>query len=110
MNNPYVYRDRKMMKWIPFNALMEQSEYISDLLHGRTRIEKPLLSPDQYDELNYNLEMAITFQSAVLIDYFENGEILQIDGIITRVDSYQKAIYLEEVELSIHAITKITLL
>jgi hypothetical protein len=71
----YIYRDRKMMKWIPFNALMEQSDYLSDLLHGRTRIEKPILSPDQEEELNYNLEMACIFKNEILVSYFENGEI-----------------------------------
>ena len=64
-----------MMKWIPFNALMEQSDYLSDLLHGRTRIEKPILSPDQEEELNYNLEMACIFKNEILVSYFENGEI-----------------------------------
>ena len=54
-----------MMKWIPFNALMEQSDYLSDLLHGRTRIEKPILSPDQEEELNYNLEMACIFKNEI---------------------------------------------
>ena len=40
----YVYRDRKMMKWMPFNALLEQSDYLSNLLHGKERIEMPVSS------------------------------------------------------------------
>ena len=33
----YVYYDRKMMKWMPLNALLEQGDYINDLLHGSER-------------------------------------------------------------------------
>ncbi len=52
----YVYRDRKMMKWVPFNALLEQSDHLRDLFYGRTRIDRPVLSSDQESELNYNME------------------------------------------------------
>ena len=43
----YVYKDRKMMKWMPFNALLEQGDYINDLLNGRIKKEMPVLSVDQ---------------------------------------------------------------
>ena len=58
----HVYRDRKMMKWMPFHALLEQGDYINDLLNGRIKKEMPVLSVDQLDELNYKLEMAFVFR------------------------------------------------
>lgn len=103
----YVYRDRKMMKWIPFNALMEQSDYLSDLLRGKTKISKPVLSPDQEDELNYNLESAYIFQQEVCVKYFEDGDIKEADGIITKIDSFQKCIYVANVELHAQSIIDI---
>lgn len=109
MNNPYVYHDRKMMKWIPFNALLEQSEYLTDLLHGRTRIEKPVLSPDQFDELNYQLETALTFDYEVVAYYFQNGEIKEHCGKITRTDAYEKKLYFGDFELPVLSIVKIEL-
>lgn len=106
----HIYRDRKMMKWIPFNALMEQSDYISDLLHGRTKIEKPILSPDQEAELNYNLEIATIFKTEIIAFYYQEGEILQLHGIITQIDSYQKTITVDDTELHTVQITKIEIL
>jgi hypothetical protein len=106
----HVYRDRKMMKWMPFNALMEQSDYLSDLLHGRTRIDKPVLSPDQEEELNYNLELAWVFKSEIIASYFEKGEIKEVEGILTDTDSFNKTITINDQELSALAITKIQFL
>jgi len=58
----YVYHDRKMMKWMPFNALLEQGDHLQDLLNGRSKKEMPLLSEDQQSELNYKLEVAYLFK------------------------------------------------
>ena len=109
MNSSYVYHDRKMMKWIPFNALLEQSEYISDMLHGKTRIEKPVLSPDQYDELNYNLQLALSFHLAVIVHYFDDGEIKTETGTISRTDTYHKTITVSDRDFPIMTIVKLEL-
>ena len=92
-NNEYVYHDRKMMKWMPFNALLEQGDYINELLHGKTRLEMPVLSEDQQSELNYKLETAYIFQSELEVSYFEAHKIKKVTGIITKTDLYNKLIY-----------------
>ena len=66
----YIYHDRKMMKWMPFNALFEQGDHIRDLFKGRSKKEMPILSVDQQSELNYKLEVAYLFKNEVLIKYF----------------------------------------
>ena len=98
MNN-YVYHDRKMMKWMPFNALLEQSDYLKELLYGRTKKEMPILSPDQETNLNYELETAYLFNSQVTISYFENGNISKIEGVISRTDLFNKTIWINNLEL-----------
>ncbi len=95
----YVYRDRKMMKWMPFNALLEQSDYLKELLYGRTRKEMPILSPDQEINLNYKLETAYLFNSQVTISYFKNGDILKIEGVILKTDLFNKTILINGLEL-----------
>lgn len=92
----YVYRDRKMMKWMPFNALLEQGDHIQDLLHGRSKKEMPLLSADQLSELNYKLEVAYLFKNEVEITYYKDGATYKIDGVITRTDMYNKLIFINE--------------
>ncbi len=106
----YVYNDRKMMKWMPFNALLEQGDYINDLLHGRERQTMPILSPDQEAELNYKLESAYLFNSEIEVSYFENNKIKKVSGTITRTDLYNKLIFIGETSLSALQITNIEVL
>ena len=110
MHNGYVYRDRKMMKWMPFHALLEQGDYINDLLNGRIKKEMPVLSVDQLEEMNYKLETAFVFQSEVLITYFDKGDFQTVNGILTRADHFKREIYLGDVAIPSQKITSIEIL
>ena len=103
----YVYRDRKMMKWMPFNALLEQGDYISDLLHGRERKTMPTLSDDQYAELNYQLETAFCLQQTINVIYYDNHKYKSAKGCITRIDVYNKLIFIDETAVSAETIIEI---
>ena len=103
----YVYHDRKMMKWMPFNALLEQSDYLKELFNGKTRKEMPVLSPDQEADLNYQLEIAYLFKSQIVVSYFEDGDILEVEGTITRTDMFTKLIYINDTKISALRITNI---
>lgn len=106
----YEYHDRKMMKWMPFNALLEQGDHISDLLKGRTKITMPVLSEDQQSELNYKLEVAYLFKNQICVSYFENGEIVEVEGVITRTDIYNKLIFIDTSSISALQITNIEII
>ena len=110
MHSGYVYRDRKMMKWMPFHALLEQGDYINDLLNGRIKKKMPVLSVDQLDDMNYKLEVAFVFQSEVLIEYFEKGDFHTVTGILSRADHYRKEIFLGETAIPSQKITSIEIL
>lgn len=103
----YVYRDRKMMKWMPFNALLEQGDYISDLIHGRERKTMPTLSEDQYAELNYQLETAFCLQKEIKIIYYDNHKYKSSRGCITRTDIYNKLIFVNETAVPAQSIIEI---
>ena len=106
----YVYHDRKMMKWMPFNALLEQGDYINDLLHGRERKTMPTLSPDQEAELNYNLENAYLFGSQIRVVYYETHQFKTITGTIHQIDPYNKLIFVAETALNAMQIIEIEIL
>ncbi len=106
----YVYHDRKMMKWMPFNALLEQSDYLKELFYGRTRKEMPIISPDQEADLNYKLEIAYLFNSEIIITYFQDGNFIEVEGIITRTDLYNKLIFINEKEISAKRIISIEII
>jgi hypothetical protein len=86
------YHDRKMMKWMPFNALLEQGEHLKELLDAKNKEEKPLLSDDQLAELNYDLEYAYISQKEVKIQYFKQYKRLEMTGYIHKIDVQNKMI------------------
>lgn len=106
----YVYHDRKMMKWMPFNALLEQGDYISDLLQGKDWIEMPVLSPDQEDELNYSLQQAYMLHQNIMITYYENHKLNKKSGMISRIDVYNKLLFIGDTSFSAYQITAIDIL
>jgi hypothetical protein len=107
MHSDYVYKDRKMMKWMPFNALLEQGDYVSDLLLGKSRKQMPSLSSDQYDELNYQLEEAYALHLEITVTYYENFNHLETTGYITRTDNFNKLIFINDTPISAQTIISI---
>jgi len=107
MRSDYVYKDRKMMKWMPFNALLEQGDHVSDLLRGRERQSMPVLSEDQQAELNYNLETAYIFRSEIEVTYFDNHQFNTVIGVITRTDLHNKLIFINDTSVHAQKITSI---
>lgn len=110
MHSDYIYKDRKMMKWMPFHALLEQGDYISDLLQGRVKKEMPILSIDQLEELNYQLETAFIFKQEIEVIYFDKADYQSKMGILTRADHYKKEIYIGEHPIPAQKIIKINIL
>ncbi len=110
MHNDYVYKDRKMMKWIPFHALLEQGDYINDLLKGREYKTMPSLSDDQLSELNYQLEEAFIFSKELILTYYENNDYKTIIGYLTKADKYTKTIYIDDVGINAQKIINIEFL
>ena len=75
---------RGMKKWQPFNALEHYSDYINSTFVEKTKIEKPVLSNEQIEDLNYKLT---TYNhDEVTITHFKQGEIILTTGIINKID------------------------
>lgn len=98
------YHDRKMMKWMPFNALLEQGDHLRELIEARNQEDKPILSDDQLAELNYDLQRAYMSQDFVEITYFKQRKRHKVKGHIHQIDIQNKmlmianeGLYAEEV-------------
>ena len=52
--NPNIPQGRGMVKWAPFATLPEQFESIQQYIIDQNKIDRPLLSDDQLNELNTN--------------------------------------------------------
>ena len=104
------YYDRKMMKWMPFNALLEQGDHLKELLTARNQEEKPILSDDQLAELNYDLERAYISQEAIEVTYFKNYKRHKINGHIHQIDIQNKMVIINSEGLYAEEVLKITFL
>lgn len=84
--------DRGIKKWAPYKTLEEQDFTLSKHKEKEEKIEKPTISADFAEEIN---EILVNYQGEnLLIKYYKNGKILEVEGIIKKIDPYEKKIVL----------------
>jgi hypothetical protein len=84
-----------MVKWQPFASLPEQANYINKLMYEMNRIERPILSDDQLNELNITLYESYENKEIISLEYFYDGYIYLVEGIIVKIDSVKKTLIIE---------------
>ncbi len=90
---PSIYNDRKMLKWLPFEALEAQGDYLNELYRHLEKEQKPTLSDDQYASMQYSLEIALREGSDVKVTVFEQSKRHQFVDQIVGVDQTQGLIF-----------------
>ena len=96
---------RGMKKWMPFNALEHYDDYIHSVYEIRNRIEKPILSEEQIEELNESL---VKYNhDEVEVTYFKQGEIKKIQGFINKIDTVNKSITISNIKILFSNLLKI---
>lgn len=100
--------DRGLIKWLPFDALSGYKEAIRELKNKRNKFEKPSLSEDQLNELNYELSTATNLKKSITVYYYSKGNIYYKNGFVTDIDCIHKeAIRLNKTWLKTTNILKI---
>lgn len=79
---------RGMKKYEPFDALEGFNEMILEAMKESTYVEKPLLSEEQIEEINYKLTSYN--RDNVKVKYYSLGEIKEVEGIINSIDYLNK--------------------
>lgn len=92
MPSPYV--DRGLIKWAPFDALNGYSSMLKEMRYRLRKQEKPILSNDQYEELNRHMQEAIVNDEEVEIQFFDCGYIKVSYGKIKKLDFVYKIVVL----------------
>ena len=90
------YRDRGIIKWAPFDALISYQDILSDMRYNRNKADKPVLSDDQYDKLNRVVNDAIVHQKVVHVTYYEDGYFKIIFGVIKAYDMINNSLIFKE--------------
>ena len=77
--------DRGMKKWAPFSSLIEQATCLEEMKYQRNKIEKPVLTDDQMEKINYVLQ---TYQKGqtVKIKFYNDGYLYVVETQIKRID------------------------
>jgi len=83
---PSVYHDRKMLKWLPFEALEAQGEYMRELHESLRKEPRPVLSEDQHTLMQYTLEEAIVEKKPICMTVFMDGQRHTCNGAIHGLD------------------------
>ncbi len=89
---------RGMKKFLPYASLIEQGEFIKQMLYEKQKVSKPLVSYDEQERIN----MLLTnyHGEEVIITYFKAGYIYQTTTYIKRIDPTFKELTLTNFKLS----------
>ncbi|MDD3957927.1 MAG: YolD-like family protein [Candidatus Izemoplasmatales bacterium] len=95
---PSTYVDRGIIKWSPFDALVGYHSLLEEMRYRLGKKEKPMLSDDDYQELNWKLEQALRESREIEIRYYVDGYIRFTFGSVKKVDYQKKCIVLSTSE------------
>lgn len=98
--------DRGMKKWAPYSSLIEQATCLEEMKYQRNKIEKPVLSEDQIEKINYALSSYKKGQ-IVKIKFFSDGYLYFIETTIKRIDLENRVLVLEHGKLAFNNILDI---
>ncbi len=91
---PSHYIDRGIIKWAPFNALNGYNTMLKEMKLRIRQKQKPVLSEDEYQILNLNIQQAIREDSEIEIEYYADGYIKYSYGKIKKLDYINKLLIL----------------
>lgn len=95
-----------MKKWAPFSSLIEQATCLEEMRYERNKIEKPVLTQDQKEKINYVLQ-SYEKDQRVTIKFFNNGYLYTITSTIKRFDIDNQQLILESGKLKLSKIIDI---
>ena len=86
--------DRGMVKYAPYQSLVEQAKYLAAMRKQRSYVEKRHLSQDVAAEIN---EILIHYDGEeVVLEYWRQGQVIMVEGTILRIDTYSKSLCIGE--------------
>ncbi|MDN3365492.1 YolD-like family protein [Priestia megaterium] len=98
MNQEGKHNDRGMQKWRPFASIPEQHIGLTKVLEGLNKVEKPILSEDQQEQINEIIMHSCGTKVKVLLTYFKRGELITETCIIDSINIHTKNLfYIDEV-------------
>jgi len=95
---PSTYIDRGIIKWAAFDALNGYHSMLKEMQHRLGKKAKPILSDDDYETLNQNIQIAINEKKEVELKYYSDGYIKITYGMVKKLDFPNRLIILTTLE------------
>jgi hypothetical protein len=98
--------DRKG-KWLPFDALEGYKDSLKKIEYEKDKILKPIIYPDQLEEMNEALCEAVENQKEICISYYRNGYIYEKIGIVSKIDPINRELIINNSKIKLNMIVKL---
>lgn len=92
MMNSKIPKGRLMVKWQEFAALPEQFMGINRLIQELSKIERPILTPEEQEIIENKILHSYTSESEILLTYFEDGRLLTCSMTVVNMNSLKQSI------------------
>jgi len=99
--------DRGIIKWQPFNSCFSVTDIINEIKETRNKEKLPILSEDQLNLIEEKVKDAYNLKLYINICFFYEGNIKTTNGIIEKINIYQKKICLNNKYIYFKQILKI---
>jgi len=98
--------DRGMKKWAPYKSLIEQENYLNNMMNEKGKIAKPKLSSEQAEEID---RMLREYHGELLhMLYFKNGYVREIIQKIKKVDTVERILIGSELTIPLKDLLEVT--
>lgn len=87
-------RDRGMIKWMPFNSVVNTKYIVNSIEKEKRKISKPILSEEQIAEIENNILESFINKVPLSFKIYQGGYIFEFIDIVTNIDSAKKIIIL----------------
>jgi len=87
--------DRGIIKWQPFDSCYSGEKVLKDLNNSKSKKVCPILSEDQLYYLEQKIFDSYHLNENVNVEYFYNGKIYKITGIIESINLQNKNIHIK---------------
>ena len=98
----------RIIKWAPFNSVINGNEIIKELNKEKNIIIKPTLSEDQLNVLNEKIFEAYTNHLKINLYIYKNFNIIKLIGFINNINIQKKYITFNKSYIYFNQILKIT--
>jgi hypothetical protein len=86
--------DRGMIKWAPFNSVINSKYLVNEIEYEKNKISKPTLSEEQIAFYEQIIKESMINKIPLSFQIYQGGYAYNINGIVTKIDNIKQKIYL----------------